>query len=101
MNAEQHAVGQVKPLAFDYKEASIRFVNVELDLAITFCEFGLVTAKKETANRNAENARKALSAVEKFAGRIALGSSEKNAILEKIAHLTRLLTELERNLQSL
>lgn len=80
---------------------SSRFVNVELDLAITFCEFGLVTANKGTAKRNAENARKALSTAEKITHRIPLGSSDHVAISDKIAHLTRLLTELERDLQNL
>jgi RNA polymerase sigma-70 factor, ECF subfamily len=98
---QDDAARKVKSSASDYNDVSSRFVNVELDLAITFCEFGLVTANKAAAKRNAENARKALSTVEETAHRVTFGSLDKIAISEKVAHLTRLLTELESDLQSL
>lgn len=100
-NNQRDAVKQAKHLSFDCSNVSSRFVNAELDLAITFCEFGRVTANKETAKRNAENARRALSTVEKIRRRITLQTSDKIAVSDKIAHLNKLLATLERHLQSL
>ena len=101
MNDQHDAVRQVKPLAFDFNEVSRRFIDVELDLAGTFCELGLVTSNKENARRNAANARKALSAAEKFAYRTSFGSSDKTAVSEKVARLTKLLSKLEGDLEGL
>lgn len=96
--SDQHGtVGSVP----DYNEQSKCFLNIELDLALTFCQIGLVTTHKESARRNAENARKALSTVERMLPRLSLVSSDQSAISQKIAHLTKLLTDLERDLQRL
>jgi hypothetical protein len=98
---KKQAGRRLETRAADYQEASNRFAHIELDLAMTFCEFGLVTADKKVARRNAENAHKALSTVEKIVARVTLGSSDQKAIAEKITRLERLLSQLERDLQSL
>src|SRR5215471_306512 len=44
-----------------------RFLNLELDLAITFCDTGFAMSDRTEARRSAEHAREALDTVEKLA----------------------------------
>jgi hypothetical protein len=85
----------------DYINQVALFLSLELDLAITFCQRGLITDNRETARRNAANARQALSTVESIKTRTALRDSDKALISEKIAHLNMFLAELERDLKNL
>jgi hypothetical protein len=47
---KRDAVRQTQAAMLDFREQSTGFVNVELDLAITFCKLGLVTANEQSAN---------------------------------------------------
>jgi len=72
------------------------FINVELDLAITFCEIATSTSDAEKSERNMAHARKAYNAAMHFM-RTADGSeSLKKQIEEKMKRLQSLLNELQQ-----
>ena len=73
-------------------------MNIELDLAITFCEVGLTTRDLARAERNADNARLALQAVLRVRDRVPLTKFGRQMVLDKTSKLAILLVQLERRL---
>ena len=72
------------------------FINVELELAITFCEIAASTDDAEKSERNMDHARKAYKAAMHFM-RTADGSERlKTQIEEKMKRLQSLLNELQQ-----
>ena len=77
-----------------------RFLNLELDLAITFCDTGFAMSNRTEARRSAEHARKALDTVEKLAHTLRLTKAAEVEISRKFTWATTLLSELERHLDN-
>ena len=77
-----------------------RFLNLELDLAITFCNTGFAMSRRTEARRSAEHAREALDTVEKLACTLKLTKASEAEISEKLTRASALLLELERHLES-
>jgi len=77
-----------------------RFLNLELDLAITFCNTGFAMRDRTHARHSAEHARQALDTVEKFARTLRLTEAAQKEISGKLSRATTLLSELERHLES-
>lgn len=76
----------------------MRFIFAELDLAITFCEGGLSTHDANRAERDAENARKALQTVSRLKDRISTTEEERKIIFAKLDKLTTVVEQLEREI---
>jgi hypothetical protein len=79
-----------------FKRNCAQFLQVELDLAITFCEVGLATGDSDRAKQDVVNARKALSTVKKMAPGAKLTEREERALVEKIDRLKELMSQVER-----
>ena len=75
-----------------------RFLLVELDLAITFCQTGFLVRDRIVAEQSAENARKALDTVERMVSRTGRKKVVQAAIFEKFAAASVLVSTLERYL---
>ena len=73
-----------------------RFILVELDLAITFCQLGLTSTSDSRADRNAANAERALEAVSRMKPRIRLSQVEENEVSAKTSELKALLEQLKK-----
>jgi chemotaxis regulatin CheY-phosphate phosphatase CheZ len=72
------------------------FVNVELDLAITFCEIAASTNDAEKNERNMAHARKAYKAAMHFMRTTDASEPLKTQIDEKMKRLQSLLSELQQ-----
>ena len=81
-----------------FHQVSAEFMNIELDLAITFCEVGLTTRDLGRAERNADNARLALQAVLRVKDTVPLTKFGRQMVLKKTSKLAFLLVQLERRL---
>src|SRR5262252_746377 len=78
----------------------VDLINVELDLAITFCQSGLAMRDRTHVERSAADARQALDTVEKMAPTMRLTEKAEEKISEKFVWATTLLSQLERHLES-
>ncbi len=83
-----------------FSAAGVSFLLIELDLAITFCESGLITSNPVHAQQNADRVRDALSTVVRMQDRISLTQPEKDQIAAKTAKVTKLLAQLEHSLSN-
>ena len=72
------------------------FVEVELDLAITFCQIALSSGNEEKAERNEGHAEEAYQSAMRFLGKSDGGEPLKKQIAEKLDRLRSLLSELRR-----
>lgn len=77
-----------------------RFIIAELDLAITFCQIALTSRSALRADRNVENANRALEAVARMRQRIRLTQDEEKEVTEKTSTLSSLLEQLKSRLSS-
>ena len=84
----------------DHSEQQDCLINIELDLAITFCQAGLAMRDRTHVERSAADARKALDTVEKMAPTMRLTEKAKEQISEKFVWATILLSQLERHLEN-
>ena len=75
-------------------------IIAELDLAITFCQIALTSRSALRADRNVENANRALDAVARMRQRIRLTQDEEKEVTEKTSTLTSLLEQLKSRLSS-
>jgi hypothetical protein len=92
MNRER----QQAVLAERQKELRSEFINVELELGITFCEIAASASDAEKSQRNMLHAKQAYEAAVHFM-RTADGSgSLKKQIEEKMTRLQSLLNELQQ-----
>jgi septal ring factor EnvC (AmiA/AmiB activator) len=72
-----------------------RFVEVELDLAITFCEVALAADNRKKFERNVAHARSAYKSATRSLDRIRKsGDSWGAQIKTKLAHLKKLLAQV-------
>lgn len=86
--AEMWDVGKLKQA---HETNKFQFIVIELELAITFAEMAKSSRVDETSKRNAENARRAYEAAEKFL-KDAGFTPDKNAVVtEKLERLHTLL----------
>src|SRR5215813_10126489 len=88
--------GKTKRVGFgpvDYSEERERFLKVELDLAITFCQTGLAMLNRTRAELSAKNARKALDTVERMFPTMILTEVTQKEISEKIVLATWLFSK--------
>lgn len=82
----------------DQRQKNLRaeFVEVELDLAITFCQIGLSTENADKMDRNETHAKQAYESAMHFLNSVEASDAMKQLIEEKLAHLRALLDELRR-----
>ena len=82
------------------EDISAEFIQIELDLAITFCETAL-RSDGARSQRNLRNARAAYSSAQKFAKRIGnRGTAYQATLDEKVEHLAGLFNQIERSGQN-
>jgi len=79
-----------------YRRTAVDFIIAELDLAFTFCQVALSTDNPAYANRNIENAKRALQAASKAEKHRAIRSRDKQIFAEKSLQVESLLMELAR-----
>lgn len=72
------------------------FVEVELDLAITFCQIALSSGDTEKMERNEGHAEEAYESAMRFLSALPAPEPLQNQIEDKLAHLRSLLDELRR-----
>lgn len=70
------------------------FINVELDLAITFCEIAASTSDAEKSERNMVHAKEAYKAAMHFLRTASVSEDFKSQIEEKVSRLQSLLDGL-------
>jgi hypothetical protein len=85
----------------NYDELGTSFLNVELDLAITFCQTGLNVHNRDRATCLAEDARKALDSVERIARTLRLTKAAEAEVSGKFAWAAKLLGNLEQRLETM
>lgn len=90
----------MKLLTAGYNEEHVFFLNLELELGLTYCKMALVTADEARARRNVANARTALSTFDKLNPRINIMERDEVLLSEKHERLATLLTQLERDLEN-
>ena len=78
-----------------YDQARADFLQIELDLAVTFCRVGLTTRHYAGAERNAESARAALRTALQQRERLSLTKQQKQAVFTKTSQAVFLLVQLE------
>jgi|ERR1700741_4434946 hypothetical protein len=92
MDELQHA----RELRKESVAVGVKFVEIELDLAITFCEVALSTDNRDKFERNIANARDAYKSATKSLERIRKnGDSWGSQITTKLAHLKELLAQMQ------
>jgi len=75
----------------------VEFLQIELDLAFTFCKVGLTTSDFSRAERNADNARTALQTVLELKERFSLTKQEKQTLVRKASAVISILVQLEHH----
>ena len=78
---------------------SLKFLRTELETGFTFVGLAEQATDEDKLNRNRENARKALSAVQHFIGQIALSDGESAELHEKLEDLENRLRRLEAQVE--
>lgn len=78
------------------KVVRAEFIQVELDLAITFCQIALSSDDRETIERNATHAQEAHDSALRFLGTAQISEPLKTNLAEKIEHLRKLLDEVKK-----
>jgi len=82
-------------------ELSSAFVEIELDLAQTFCDIAVTAGDGAKARRNAQNARRAFASASKFAERIERnGRILPRSVNDKLQDMRMRLASLGRNRQA-
>lgn len=79
-----------------YRQTAADFVNVESDLALTYCRLALSTNNPASVRRNSENAKRALRAALSAERLLDIGPRDKGIIGEKSFRVESLLVELTR-----
>lgn len=95
-----HLEQQARILQNRQKRARAEFIQVELDLAITFCQIALSSGSSEKIERNEAHAREAHDSALRFLGTAQLSEPLKKKIEEKLEHLQKLLDEVKTKTQS-
>lgn len=72
------------------------FVEVELDLAVTFCQIALSSGESEKMERNKAHAEEAFESAMRFLKTAEAREPLKERIEEKLAHLRGLLDEVHK-----
>ena len=86
-----------KKLADNHKESKYRFILLELDLAITFCDIALGSKDQARSTRNTENARQAYKAASHFLEGANFSDQMTACVQEKVARLRVLLRRVDRH----
>lgn len=71
------------------------FIQVELDLAITFCQIALSTGDREKIERNEAHAQEAHGSALHFLRTAQISEAFKRELEEKLKHLQKLLEEVK------
>lgn len=87
---------QARILEERQKLARAEFIEVELDLAITFCQIALSSGNRQKIERNEEHAREAHDSALRFLGRAKIAEPLKTNLEEKLEHLQKLLDEVKK-----
>jgi hypothetical protein len=89
--------------ALEERQKSVRteFIQVELELAITFCQIALCSGDREKIERNQAHAREAHESALRFLSTIAPAEPIKKEIERKLEHLQKLLDEVTKNQREL
>lgn len=96
MDAFRQTFRQTQRLYLQNQQICWEFVEIELDLAITFCQMTLAADTRGKAHRSMENARRAYISARTFARRIKKnGKPCQDRVDEKIQRLTALFAEIE------
>ncbi len=74
------------------------FVEVELDLAVTFCQIALSTGNLEKLERNEGHAEQAYQSALHFLNTVEAPEALKKRIQDKLARLQTMLEEVHRKL---
>lgn len=85
------------PLQSVYRQTAVDFIFVELDLAFTFGQVALSTDDPVGANRNIENAKRALRAALNAKQRLDVRPRDKQIFEKKSLQVESLLVELAGN----
>jgi hypothetical protein len=94
-------IRQTELLRRQNQELSAEFIEIELDLGITFCEIALSADRKSKIQRNMDQARRAYESARKFAGRIKRNGEIVHARIDKkLKRLATLLVKSEITLLS-
>ena len=78
------------------KIVRVEFVEVELDLAVTFCQIALSSGESEKIERNKAHAEEAFESAMHFLNTAEAPEPLKERIEEKLAHLRGLLDQVHK-----
>ena len=82
------------------KLARAEFIQVELGLAITFCQIALSSGDREKIERNETHAQEAHASALRFLSTAQMSEPFKTQLEGKIEHLQKLLDEVKTKTQS-
>lgn len=82
---------QFEALRKDQEALRLQFISTELDLALTFISLSQSTDDEERSERNLNHATKAVQAARKYLGGTNLSTDDREALVEKLGKLERLL----------
>ena len=80
-----------------YRQTAVDFIIVELDLALTFCQVALSTENPASANRNIQNAKRALRAALNAERLLDVRPQDRQIFQQKSLQVESLLMDLGRN----
>jgi len=84
-------------LCQDHEALRLEFINIELDLAITFCQLAMSTEHPDKAERNVANAHRAYQAAShRLETPTTFGPESTPEIDQKMRQLERLLVDVDR-----
>lgn len=87
---------QARILEERQKLARAEFIEVELDLAITFSQIALSSGDREKIERNQGHAQEAHDSALRFLDTSKIGEPLKKNLEEKLEHLQKLLDEVKK-----
>lgn len=86
----------IQDLAERQETLRLQFIQSELDLALTFCQVADTTENRETAGRNADNARRAYDVVtHTLSTGAALHVADRQEVEGKLTQLQGMLAHLD------